>query len=120
MPTHAHGQGYTDSNFLIPELVSGIQYKKGPYYADEGDFSAAGAVNVNYVNALDAPIADVGLGTEGYRRDSSRARLVRRRDLTLGALELYHNDGPWTNPDDYRKINGVLRWSTGGASTDSA
>ena len=44
MPTHGHGQGYADPNFLIPELVSGVQYKKGPYFADDGDFSAAGAV----------------------------------------------------------------------------
>jgi len=34
MPTHAHGQGYSDLNFLIPELVSGVQYSKGPYFAD--------------------------------------------------------------------------------------
>ena len=116
MPTHAHGQGYSDSNFLIPELVSGIQYKKGPYYADEGDFSAAGAVNVNYVNALDAPIVDLGLGTEGYRRGLFAGSAPFAGGTLLGALELTHNDGPWTNPDDYRKINGVLRWSTGGPS----
>ena len=116
MPTHAHGQGYSDSNFLIPELVSGIQYKKGPYYADEGDFSAAGAVNVNYVNALEAPIADMGLGSEGYRRGLFAGSTSFAGGTLLGALELYHNDGPWTNPDDYRKINGVVRWSTGGPS----
>jgi hypothetical protein len=39
MPTHAHGQGYSDLNFLIPELASDLHYKKGPYYADEGDFA---------------------------------------------------------------------------------
>ena len=116
MPTHAHGQGYSDSNFLIPELVSGIQYKKGPYYADEGDFSAAGAVNVNYVNALDAPIADVGLGNGGYRRGLFAGSTSLAGGTILGALELYHNDGPWTNPDDYRKLNGVVRWSTGDQS----
>jgi hypothetical protein len=113
MPTHAHGQGYSDSNFLIPELVSGIQYKKGPYYADEGDFSAAGAVNVNYVNALDKPIADLSLGNDGYRRGIFAGSTSFAGGTVLGALELYHNDGPWTSPDDYRKINGVLRWSTG-------
>ena len=53
MPTHAHGQGYSDNNFLIPELVSGVQYQKGTYSAEEGDFSAAGAINVNYLNVLD-------------------------------------------------------------------
>ena len=43
MPSHGHGQGYSDLNFLIPELVDTVRYKKGAYYADEGDFSAAGA-----------------------------------------------------------------------------
>jgi len=113
MPTHAHGQGYSDGNFLIPELVSGIQYTKGPYYADEGDFSAAGAVNVNYVNSLEAPIGDVGLGNNGYERGLFAGSTPFGGGTILGALELYHNDGPWVNPDDYRKINGVLRWSTG-------
>jgi TonB-dependent receptor-like protein/carboxypeptidase family protein len=49
-PTGAHAHGYSDISFLIPELVSGVQFKKGPYFADEGDFSAAGAANINYVN----------------------------------------------------------------------
>src|SRR5262249_61476998 len=61
MPTHAHGQGYSDANFLIPELVSGVQFVKGPYFADQGDFSAAGAANINYANTLDHPIARGGL-----------------------------------------------------------
>src|SRR5438105_4292024 len=42
MPTHAHGQGYSDLNFLIPELVSGLQFSKGPYFADQADFASAG------------------------------------------------------------------------------
>ena len=46
MPTHAHGQGYSDLNFLIPELIGDLHFKKGPYYADEGDFATAGAVRV--------------------------------------------------------------------------
>ena len=113
MPTHAHGQGYSDNNFLIPELVSGIQYKKGPYFADEGDFSAAGAVNVNYVNALDKPILDLSFGGGGYGRGLFAGSVAAAGGTLLGALELYHNDGPWTNPDAFRKINGLLRWSTG-------
>ena len=55
-PTGAHAHGYADASFLIPELVSGVQFKKGPYFADEGDFSAAGAANINYVNVLDRPM----------------------------------------------------------------
>ncbi len=68
MPTGAHSHGYADANFLIPELVSGVQFKKGPYFADEGDFSAAGAVNVNYVNQVDRPFVRVGGGNDGWGR----------------------------------------------------
>jgi len=68
MPTHAHGQGYSDLNFLFPELVSGVQFSKGPYYADQGDFATAGSSNITYANALDRPIARVEAGAEGYRR----------------------------------------------------
>ena len=66
-PTGAHAHGYTDTSFLIPELVSGVQFKKGPYFADEGDFSAAGAANINYVNRLDRPMASIGVGEDRAR-----------------------------------------------------
>ena len=111
--THAHGQGWSDINFLIPELVSGLQYKKGPYYADEGDFSAAGATQVQLMSRFERGIGEVGAGGFGYRRaliaDSPAAGNL------VYALELFHNDGPWTNPDDYRKVNAVLRYSEGSA-----
>jgi hypothetical protein len=115
LPTHAHGQGYADANFLIPELVSGVQYKKGPYFAEEGDFSAAGAVNVNYVNSLERPLAKLEAGEEGYGR-----ALVAMSPSLLGgrllyAFELEHNDGPWEHPDDFRKLNAVVRYSRGSA-----
>jgi hypothetical protein len=67
-PTGAHAHGYADLNFLIPELVSGVQYKKGPYFADEGDFSAAGAANINYVNRLERPELRLSGGTDGWGR----------------------------------------------------
>src|SRR6202049_856646 len=65
MPTHAHGQGYSDLNFLIPELVAGVQFSKGPYYADQGDFATAGSFNINYANALEKSIAHVEAGRGG-------------------------------------------------------
>jgi len=115
MPTHAHGQGYTDLNFLMPELLSGIQYRKGPYYADQGDFSAAGAVIMDYVNVLERNIAEVGIGNENYRR----ALVAGSPELAGGHLlygfEAYHHDGPWVHPDDYNRLNGVLRYSRGDA-----
>ena len=59
MPTHAHGQGYTDLNFIIPELVSGVQYRKGTYSAEDGDFSSAGSARFSYWNTLPNPIASL-------------------------------------------------------------
>ena len=57
LPTHAHGEGYTDLNFLIPELIEGLDYAKGPYYAPYGDFSSAGAANIKYFDRLPENIA---------------------------------------------------------------
>ncbi len=112
-PTGAHAHGYADVSFLIPELVSGVQFKKGPYFADEGDFSAAGAANINYVNQLDRPILRVSAGNDGWGRIVGAASPRVAGGYLLGALEVNHNDGPWVRPDDYRKVNGVLRFSRG-------
>jgi outer membrane receptor protein involved in Fe transport len=113
MPTHGHGQGYTDINFVIPELVSGIQYKKGPYYAEEGDFSAAGAIHMNYKTSLERNLAELTIGSNAYRRGLLAAsHHVLGGDLLYG-LELFYNDGPWEHPDNFRKLNGVLRYSWG-------
>ena len=112
-PTGAHAHGYSDVSFLIPELVSGVQFKKGPYFADEGDFSAAGAANINYVNQLEHPIVRVSAGNNGWGRLFGAASPRIGDGYLLGALEVNHNDGPWVQPDDYRKINGVLRYSRG-------
>jgi hypothetical protein len=112
-PTGAHAHGYADVSFLIPELVSGVQFKKGPYFADEGDFSAAGAANINYVNHLDGPMVRLSAGHDGWGRIFGAATPRVGGGHLLGALELNHNDGPWVRPDDYRKVNGVLRFSRG-------
>jgi hypothetical protein len=113
MPTHGHGQGYSDLNFLIPELVSGVQYQKGTYFADQGDFATAGSANINYTSILDKPIVRVGTGDEGFARAFVAASPALGRGHLLAALEVLHNDGPWVKPDDYRKVNGVLRYSHG-------
>jgi len=113
MPTHAHGQGYSDNNFLIPELISGVQYKKGPYYADEGDFSSAGAANINYANYLEKPIVSLTGGSFGYQRALAAGSAPWAGGLLLGGLELSRNNGPWKHPDDYRKLNGLARFTSG-------
>jgi hypothetical protein len=117
MPTHAHGQGYTDINFLIPELVERIDYRKGPYFATEGDFSAAGSADIIYRRQL-APTASLELGQRGYRRVFTGGTVTLGSGLKLlGAIELAHNDGPWTIKENFRKNNSVLTLSDGNAAS---
>jgi Carboxypeptidase regulatory-like domain/TonB-dependent Receptor Plug Domain len=113
MPTHAHGHGYSDLNFLIPELVSGVQFRKGPYFAEEGDFATAGAAHIRYVNALDRPILRVSGGEDGWGRVLAAASPLAGEGRLLVATELNHNDGPWARGDDYERLNGVIRYSVG-------
>lgn len=115
MRTHAHGQGYTDLNFLIPELVERIDYKKGPYYAELGDFANAGAAQMALFNTLPRGIASLTLGEHQF----TRALLADSADTGEGsllyALELSRNNGPWDEPEHFHKSNGVLRYSQGEA-----
>ena len=112
LPTHAHGQGYSDLNFLIPELVGDLHYKKGPYYADEGDFATAGAVRMSLLEQAD-PTAGLGFGQDGYRRALLMGSTTLDTGSLLAAGEVYHNDGPFDVPDDYHRLNALLRYRQG-------
>lgn len=112
MPSHAHGQGYSDLNFLIPELAADLHYKKGPYYADEGDFATAGAARIDLLNEVPV-LASAGFGEDGYRRGLLMGSTAAEGGTLLGAAEVYHNDGPFDVPDDYDRLNGVLRYHQG-------
>jgi TonB dependent receptor/TonB-dependent Receptor Plug Domain len=111
-PSHAHGQGYTDLNFLIPELATNIRYTKGTYYASEGDFSAVGAVHVGYLDTIDNQVS-LTAGTWGFQRLLTTGSIPVNKGNLLGALELQHYDGPWATPGDQRKINALLRYNEG-------
>lgn len=113
MPTHGHGQGYADLNFVIPEMVSGIQYRKGTYFAEEGDFASAGAAHFAYRNRFEAPMVKLTGGQNQFQRAFLGASPQVGGGTLLGALELYRNDGPWVHPDKYRRVNGIARWSAG-------
>jgi outer membrane receptor protein involved in Fe transport len=111
-PTHAHGQGYTDLNFMIPELADGIIYTKGPYYASAGDFGAVGSVRVSYRDTI-ADQVSATIGTLGFQRILTAGSESLGSGNLLVALEVQHYDGPFVTPDDARKENFVLRYSQG-------
>jgi outer membrane cobalamin receptor len=111
--SHSHGQGWSDVNFLIPELAGTLDYHKGPYSAEDGDFAAAGSVSVHYLDKLPKTLVSLGTGENGYRRGLIAGSPEVAGGSLLYALELFHNDGPFTKGDNYRKINGVLRYSRG-------
>jgi len=116
MPTHGHGQGYADINFLIPELVQSVNVRKGPYFADQGDFASAGAVGIDYVNRLPKNIAEITVGSFGYRRGFAAGSTAVGEGTLLAAVEANTYNGPWDVPDNVRKLNGVLRHSQGTAT----
>jgi outer membrane receptor protein involved in Fe transport len=113
MPTHAHGQGYSDLNWLIPELVDRIAYKKGPYSAEEGDFSSAGSARISLFDRLPRGIASLTVGEHGYERALITKSVATGDGDLLYAVEAGHNNGPWDNPERFHRLNGVLRYSVG-------
>ena len=117
LPSHGHGQGYTDLNFLLPELVQRIEYRKGPYFAKSSDFSSAGAADIVYRTRLDAPFAQLTLGEHRYRRGvlGGSTELAPGTPV-LAAIELMGNDGPWTVKEGLHRANGVLTASGGTAA----
>jgi hypothetical protein len=116
MPSHGHGQGYSDLNFMIPELVENVRYEKGPYDATVGDFSAAGSAAMALVDDLPHGLLQLTPGDFGYRRAVVADSTPVGQGTLLGGLELAHNDGPWKRPDDYRKGNALLRYHAGDAT----
>ncbi len=117
MASHAHGQGYTDLNFLVPELVNSMRYRKGAYTVEDGDFATAASVRIDYLRGVERPFALLEVGAHDFRRALAVGGSAPEADSRwLYAVELQTNDGPWTQPERLRKHNAVLRWSQGTAS----
>jgi len=111
-PTHAHGQGYTDLNFMIPELADQLTYSKGPYYANVGDFGAVGSVHVDYRDTIEDQVSATA-GTLDFQRIFTAGTEAVGDGHLLAAVEVQHYDGPFVTLDDARKENVVLRYSEG-------
>ncbi|MBC8026818.1 MAG: TonB-dependent receptor [Steroidobacteraceae bacterium] len=113
MHTHGHGQGYTDINFVIPELLDRIEYKKGTYYAEEGNFSAAGAIDLRYRRDLDDNVFSLTLGEDSYARGLLAGSTdVAGGDLLFG-VDYARTDGPWDLEEDLRRVNALVKFSIG-------
>src|SRR5690606_36412724 len=111
LPTHGHGHGYTDLNFLMPELVERIAYRKGPYFADNGDFSTAGSADILLRDRLERPLASIGIGEHGHGRLFAAGSTTTGHGNWLAAFEHHVRDGPWVEPADLRRNNALLRYS---------
>lgn len=117
MRTHAHGQGYTDLNPLIPELVESLDYAKGTYTAADGDLSSAGSANFLMWDVLPQNLVKVEFGEYNYYRAlmagtadfGSNVEQGIQQGLTY-ALEYNYYDGPWQQPEEFSRWNGLLRW----------
>ena len=116
LPTHAHGQGYTDLNFLIPEIVGGMDIRKGPYFADVGDFANAGTLSINLRDSVEHNTESVTLGSFGYDRYLALGSANLGGGSLLYAGEVNTYNGPWTNPDDMKKFSGLARYTQGTAT----
>ena len=114
MRTHGHGQGYADTNFMIPEIMRGLAYRKGPYFAADGDFASAGAIYLDVADKLEKNFAQVEVGSFGHRRAvAGMSAPVGLAGTVLVAGEIVNFDGPWDRPDNLRRLNGVMRYSNG-------
>jgi outer membrane receptor protein involved in Fe transport len=117
LPSHAHGEGYADMNTVIPELVQRVDFQKGPYYADIGNYGSAGSANVVFFKTLPQNFVQVEGGMYGYGRAVfGVSQKLGSGDLLFGG-EVYHDDGPWTHADNYYKFNGLLTYSQGDDSS---
>ena len=113
LPSHAHGEGYADMNTVIPEFVKRLNFEKGPYYADVGNYGSAGSAHLEFYKTLPHNFFQVEGGMYGF----GRAVFGTSQKLGSGHLlyggEVYHDDGPWTHPDNYYKFNGLVTYSQG-------
>jgi hypothetical protein len=114
LPSHAHGEGYSDMNTVIPEFVERVDAEKGPYYADVGDYGSAGNAHVVFFKRLPQNFVQVDGGMYAFARFVfGVSRKVGAGNLLYGG-EAYHDNGPWVHPENYYKFNGILTYSQGG------
>lgn len=112
-PTNTHGQGYSDQNFLMPQIISGVDYTKGPYYAGVGDFGAVGSARVHLIDDLPAQLSG-RIGSFGEADVyAGGSRRFAPADRVWGAVDVGRLDGPWDPSENFRKVLAAARYSHG-------
>jgi len=103
--THAHGQGYTDLNFIIPETIEGLEVNKGAYLPEYGDFATAGAVNFKTRQVVQEGVAQAAGGQFDTQRYLLMFSPTKDKVRTLFAAEAYYTNGPYQNDNRYLRTN---------------
>ena len=109
--SHAHGQGYMDFHFLIPETVASVDSTKGTYAADVGDFGTAGSVTFHMADHTDESVAKLELApTTGHERlvVVESPHLADRWRLAV-AVEVFHENGPFIHPENFGRLNAYAK-----------
>lgn len=116
MVSHAHGQGYADLHFVIPELIERVDFKKGPYYADKGNFTTAGWVDFRTRNVLDKNFVKVEAGQFNTYRAVGAFNLLgqkakeRNESMYVGG-EYSYSDSYFDSPQHFRRVNAVTKYN---------
>jgi len=112
MVSHAHGQGYADLHFVIPETVANINFGKGPFYAQQGNFNTAGFVDLRLRKSIDKSIISLELGDFNTQRLLGMFPILENKNSTAYiASELYLTDGPLESPQNFNRINIMGRYN---------
>lgn len=109
--THAHAQGYMDLNFIIPEVIERIDFKKGPYFANTGDFSLAGTSSMKTYDSLERGFVEVTVGSGDEIRLVAADSVSTEVGSLLYALEHQQTNGMFVLDQDVRKYNGILKYT---------
>ncbi len=114
MVSHAHGQGYADLHFLIPETVQRVDFGKGPYYANKGNFTTAGYVDFETYDRIDQSSIKVEGGRFNTLRTVSLFDLISDNEKSDAyiASEYFISDGPFDSPQNFNRLNLLGKYST--------
>lgn len=107
MVSHAHGQGYSDLHFLIPETINDISFGKGPYYGKEGDFNTAGYVNFSTKDFIKESSVSFSAGQFNTFRTLGVFNVLEKVKSQNAYIALEHlsGDGPFDSPQNFNRLN---------------